>query len=151
MKTVQKEVFEMCKASIVADSTRDAKVGDNLSLGISGHGIPQFRLNGDDPGRVTCIKDGDLLALGNIPLEVQSELDISSATTARFVEEPDDESDQLCLLSGRVVNLHELLPVGLALGEYCDIRVVVGGDVSSEESHVYGDMTTNDDKTLVDA
>ncbi len=127
----------MCKASIVARYTRDARLHDRLRLGVSEHALPFFHQEGDSDGVVSCVKHGQLLELGNIPLEAQRRLGISSTVLAEFVEEPDDVSDQVKLLDGRTIDLWELFPpdadLEQLLGSISEITAVVGGSESLRE------------------
>ena len=139
----------MCKASMGAVSTRDAEVQDDLTLGLSKHGLPAFHRPGDEAGHMTCIKDGQVLAFANIPPDVQDKLGILSETTAAFVEYRDDVPDGVHPLGGEIVSLSEFLPEDIMFGEDCGIIVTVGG--KPDEGDIDNGSVTAEPAALIDA
>lgn len=100
----------MCKASVEALLTRDAKQGDVTRLGFSPHGFPQFERPQDEAtGTVTCALTGQKIQFDQIPEAVQQKYDLPPSFAAAFVEDVGDVPDKIFLGDGRLIDLGELV------------------------------------------
>jgi hypothetical protein len=112
----------MCKASIDARKTRDAKKGDVTMLTYSPHGFPQFERPEDVAEdsvetTVTCAITGQKMTISNIPPVAQEDLQIDDTITAIFVEDTGNMPDKIFLEDGGLIDLTDILWEQTTLGE----------------------------------
>ncbi len=123
----------MCKASIFAPYTREAKYEDVLILKPTREGFPYFCRKLEISGLITCITHGRVLAFKNVPRNIQEKFGIGQEFTAMFVDEGDNVPDQIRPFESHIddLDLYHFLPDNSGCDN--DMVIVVGISLCIEQ------------------
>lgn len=113
----------MCKGSVIADYFVDATDGMELQISFAKYGMPVFHEPGIDPSScVICVRDGTVVTLENIPIEVQRQYSIAGEVMATFKDTGDGDHDLITLVDGSAIALSEFAARGVNV--YVGVRAI---------------------------